>query len=135
MSTEFIYLSKKGATVPPRAMLSVRDTAIGTQKFSAEFEQCSCSVPLVLSNTALPLYDQVTDIRPRQSSGVVTTFTGNPPQNSPQIKPHANCAYAACSCTPCSKVDLRYFNGSVMYKPRNRMVQCHDQNACHWSQP
>jgi len=48
-----------------RAMLSVSHTAIAAQKFSPGFEQCSCSVPLVLSNTALFLYDQVADIRTR----------------------------------------------------------------------
>jgi len=63
-------------------MLSVCDTAIATQKVSHEFEQCSCSVPLVLPNTALFLYDQVVDFRHRQTSGVVTAFTGNPPQNT-----------------------------------------------------
>jgi hypothetical protein len=63
-------------------MLSVRDTAIGTQRVSNEFEECSCSVPLVLSNSVLFLYDQVTDIRPRQTSGVVTTLTGNPLENT-----------------------------------------------------
>ena len=63
-------------------MLSVRDTVIATQKASPEFEQCSCSVPLVLSNTVLFLYDQVAYIRPRQTNGVVTTLTGNPPHNT-----------------------------------------------------
>jgi len=63
-------------------MLSVRDTAIGTQKVLAEFEQRSCSVPLVLSNTVPFVYDQVADNRPRQTGGVVTTLTGNPQQNT-----------------------------------------------------
>jgi len=61
-------------------MLSVRDTAIATQKVSPEFEQCSCAVPLALPNTVLFVYDKVTDIRPRKTSGVVTTLTGNPPE-------------------------------------------------------
>jgi len=63
-------------------MLSVRHTAIATQKVSPKFEQCSCSVPLVLSNTALIVYDHVTDLRHKQTSGVVTTLTGNSPQNT-----------------------------------------------------
>ena len=53
-------------------MLSVRDTAIAAQKVSPEFEECSCSVPLVLSNAVLFLYNQVTDTRPRQTKVVVT---------------------------------------------------------------
>ena len=67
-------------------MLSVRDTAIAAQKVSPEFEQCSCSVPLFLPNAVLFLYDQVADIRPRQSSGVVTKWTGKPRQNSHRYK-------------------------------------------------
>jgi len=50
-----------------------------TKNFT-EFEQCSCSVSLVLPNTVPFLYDQVADIRPRKTSGVVTTLTGNPSQ-------------------------------------------------------
>jgi len=57
-------------------MLSVRDTAIAAQKVTLEFEQCSCSVPLLLSYTVLFLYDQVADFLPRETSGVVTTLTG-----------------------------------------------------------
>jgi len=57
-------------------MLSVRDTAITAQKFSPEFEECSCSVPLVISYTVLFLYEQVAEFLPRETSGVVTTLTG-----------------------------------------------------------
>jgi len=39
-------------------------------------------VPLVLSSNVLFLYDQVTKIRSSQTSGVVTTMTGKPLQNS-----------------------------------------------------
>ena len=77
-----VWLSIEGTTVPVRAMLSVRDTAIAAQKVSPEFEECSCSVPLVLSNTVLFLYDQVTDIRPSESSGVVTTLDWILPENT-----------------------------------------------------
>ena len=63
-------------TVPVRAMLSVCDTAIAAQNVTPEFEQCSCSVSLVLSYTVLFLYDQVADFLPRETSGVVTTLTG-----------------------------------------------------------
>ena len=79
MSTGFVWIIIEINTAPVRAMLSVRDTAKATKKVSPEFEQCSCLVPLVLSNTVLFLYDQVADIRPRATSGVVTTLTGNPP--------------------------------------------------------
>jgi len=82
MTTVFVSLIIVGTTVPARAMLSVCDTAIATQKVSPKYEQCSCSVPLVLSNTAQFLYDQVADIRPRQTNGVVTTLTGNTLQNT-----------------------------------------------------
>jgi hypothetical protein len=77
MSTGFVCLSIEDNTEPVRMMLSVRDTAIAAQKVSPEFEQCSCSMPLVLSKTVLFLCDQVADIRPRQTSGVVVTLTGN----------------------------------------------------------
>ena len=40
------------------------------------------SVQLVLSSAVLFLCDQMTDIRPRQTSVVVTTLTGNPPHNT-----------------------------------------------------
>jgi len=62
MSTGIIWLSIDSNTAPVRAMLSVRDTAIAAQKVTPEFEQCSCSVPLVLSNIVLFVYDQVVDI-------------------------------------------------------------------------
>jgi len=75
MSTGFVCLIIEDTAVPARAMLSVHDTAIAAQKVSTEFEQCSCSVPLVLSNTVLFLYDQAADILPRQTSGVLTTLT------------------------------------------------------------
>ena len=75
MSTGFVWFIIEGTTLPARAMLSVRDTAIATQKVSPEFDQCSCSVPAFLSNTVLFLYDQVADIRPRQTKGVVVTLT------------------------------------------------------------
>jgi len=74
-------------------MLSVHNTAIAAQKVSPEIEEWSSSVSLVLSNTVLYLYVQVTNIRPRQTSGVVTTLTGNPPENT-----HSwNRKYIACS--------------------------------------
>ena len=66
-------------------MLSVRDTAIAAQKGSLEFQQCSCSVLLALANNALFLYEQVTNIRSRETNDVVTTLTGNPPQNTLSI--------------------------------------------------
>ena len=66
-------------------MLSVRDAAIAAQKGSLEFQQCSCSVLLALANNALFLYEQVTNIRSRETSDVVTTLTGNPPQNTLSI--------------------------------------------------
>jgi hypothetical protein len=82
MPIVLVSTSTEGTTITARAMLSVRDTAIAAQKISPEFEQCSWSVPLVLSNTVLFLYDRVADIRPRRASGVVTTLTGNPLENS-----------------------------------------------------
>ena len=45
--------NSEGTTVPKRAILSVRYFAISAQKVSHVFDQCSCSVPLVLSNTVL----------------------------------------------------------------------------------
>jgi hypothetical protein len=63
-------------------MLSVRDTEIAVQIFSPEFEYCSCSVTLVVSNALLFMFEQVTDIQPNQTSGVVTTLTGNPLRNT-----------------------------------------------------
>jgi hypothetical protein len=80
MSTGLVPFTIDEITVTVRAMLSVGNTAIATQIISPEYEQYSCSVPLVLPNTALFLYDQVADIRPRQTNGVVTTLPGNPPQ-------------------------------------------------------
>jgi len=62
-------------------MISVRDTAVAALKVSPVFEQCSCTVPLVRSNTVLFPYDQEADILPTQTSGVVVTLTGNPAQN------------------------------------------------------
>jgi hypothetical protein len=75
MSTGFVWLTIEGTTVPAREVMSVRDTARAAQKISPEFDQRCCSVPLVLSNTVLFLYDQVTDIRPREAKGVVVTLT------------------------------------------------------------
>jgi hypothetical protein len=63
-------------------MQSVRYNAIAAQKFSFEFEEYNCTVPLVLSNTVLFLYDQVTDIRHRGTSGVATMMTGKSPHNT-----------------------------------------------------
>jgi hypothetical protein len=63
-------------------MLSVRDTKIAAQKVSPEYDKCSLSVPLILLTTAMNFYEYVTDIRPRQTSGVVTTLTGNPIENT-----------------------------------------------------
>jgi hypothetical protein len=71
MSTEFIWLSTEGNTVPATAMLSVRDTELLHRKVLPEFEQCSCSVPLVLSHTVLFLRNRVADIRLR-SCGVIS---------------------------------------------------------------
>jgi len=82
MSTSSVSKSLGGTTILARAMLSVRDTAIATQKVSPQYEQCSCSVPLVLLNTAPFLYDQVADFRPRQTSGVVTSLAEHPQQNT-----------------------------------------------------
>jgi len=61
-------------------MLSVRGTAITAEKVAAEFELCSCSVPLVLPNTVLFLYEQEANLRSRKPKGVVTTLTGIPPE-------------------------------------------------------
>ena len=74
--------SVQSNTIRDRAMISVRDTAVAALDVSPVFEQCSCSVPLVRSNTVLFPYDQVADILPTQASGVVVTLTGNPPQNT-----------------------------------------------------
>ena len=69
-------------------------------------------MPLVLSNNVLLLYVQVANIRPRQTSGVVTTLTRNPPGNK-KLKPDAHSVCAACSDTPCSEqCSLRCLNGS-----------------------
>jgi len=75
MSTGFIWLSIEGNTVRTRAMLSVRGTV---QKVLPEFEQCSCSVQLLLPYTVLFLCGQVADIRPRSCDviSLVTTLTG-----------------------------------------------------------
>jgi len=134
MSTAFVSLSIEGTIAPARAMLSVRDTAIAEQKVSPEFEQCSCSVPLVLSNTVLFLYDQVADIRPRQTSGVVTTLTGNPPHNTHSSNPSTLrlcCLFRYCMqySATCDVLIVQ-----VMYRLRNTSVQCHVQNACYRSQ-
>ena len=77
-------------------MLSVCDTAIAAEKFSPEFEKWSGSVLLVLPNPVLFLYDQVAGIRLRQTSGVVTTVTGNA-SHITQVKLHARSFYAASS--------------------------------------
>jgi len=63
-------------------MLSVRDTAIAAQRFSHEFEICSCSVPLVLSKTVLFIYDQLANLQSRQTKVVVTTLTGIASRNA-----------------------------------------------------
>ena len=81
-STGLVWLIIEGNTVPVRAMLSVRDTATAAQKVTPDIELCSCSEPLFLSNNVLFLYVQVAKIRPRQTSGVVITLTGNPPHNT-----------------------------------------------------
>ena len=39
-----VYKLSEGNTVPARAMLSVHDTEIATQKILPKFEQCSCSL-------------------------------------------------------------------------------------------
>jgi len=75
-------ISREGNTVAVRAMLSVRDTAIAAQKFSPEFEECSCSVPMLLLNNVFFVYDQLANIRSRQTNVVVTTMTGIPPGNA-----------------------------------------------------
>jgi len=82
MWTEFVWHSLMSNNISVRAILSVRDIATAREKNSQEFEDCSCSVPLVLSNAVLFLYEQVTDIRSTQTSGVVTTLTGIPPRNT-----------------------------------------------------
>jgi len=87
-------------------MLSVRDTILAAHEVSAENEQCSCTVPLVLSNTKLFLYEQMKNIRSRETSGVVTKLTGNSQDSYPQLKSHALYVCAACSGTPCSAVQL-----------------------------
>jgi hypothetical protein len=84
LSIVFVWLCIEDSTVPDIAMLPVRDTAIATQKSYREFKQCSCSVPLDLPNTVLFMCDQVANIRPRHTSVVVTTLTGNPEE-----KPHS----------------------------------------------
>jgi len=94
MSNEFIRLSVVGNNVTDRAMLSVGDNVIATQKFSLEFEQCSCSVPYALSNNALFLYDQVANIRHRECL---------------ELKPQARGVCAGFSGTPKSTVQLKKF--------------------------
>ena len=93
-------------------MLSVRDTKIAAQKVSPEFEQCSCSVPQVLSNTVLFLYDQVVDIRPRQTSGVVTTLTGNPLQNTHSYNRTLIVSVLRVQVLHAVQCNLRSLNGS-----------------------
>ena len=44
MSTGLFWLIIDGSTVPVRAMQSVRDIEVATEKLLPEFEQCSCSV-------------------------------------------------------------------------------------------
>jgi len=63
-------------------MLSVSNTATAAKKISSEFEQCSCSVLMILSKNVLFLYNQVADIRPRETGVVVTTLTGNSQQKA-----------------------------------------------------
>jgi len=82
MSAGLIWLSVGAATVAARAMLSVRSAERAAQLVLPEFELCSCSVPLVLWNVVLFLYDQVADIRPRYTGSVVKILTGNSPWNT-----------------------------------------------------
>ena len=44
VSSDSVYRLSEGTTVPARAMLSVCDTEIATQKVLPKFEQCSCSL-------------------------------------------------------------------------------------------
>jgi hypothetical protein len=83
-------------------MQSVRDNAIAAQKFSLEFEDYNSSMPLVLTNTGLFLYDQVTNIWTRETSVVVTTLTGIPPHNT-----HSHTAHTLLLCC--------VFNYSIQY--------------------
>jgi hypothetical protein len=78
VSKVFVSLCTPHCTVPAIAMLPVRDTAIATQNGSPQFEQCSCSVPLVIPNTVLFVCDRVTDVSHGFTGGVVTTLKGNP---------------------------------------------------------
>ena len=75
------WLSRGGTSVPTRAMLSIRDTAISAQKISHLFEDCSYSVPLVLSNT----HDSVWitgEHTVNTNQGCGENLERNPPENT-----------------------------------------------------
>jgi hypothetical protein len=93
-------------------MQSVRYNVITTEKFSLEFEEYNCSVPRVLSKTVLFLYDQETDIRNRETSGVVTTIKGNSPQNT-YIQNRTHIPFLLCvQVLHAVQRNLRGLNGS-----------------------
>jgi hypothetical protein len=144
MLTEFDWLSIDGTTVPVRAMLSVRDTAIATQKVSHEFEECSCSVPLVLTNSAAAQCHW--SYRILCCSYITKWRTSDPDRPAgwwrhwPEILRRmstvkttgilrlccifSNCMEYSAAC------DVLVFQ--VPYKLRIRLGHCHVQNVCHW---
>jgi hypothetical protein len=57
-------------------------------------------------------HDQVADIRPRQTSGVVTTLTGNRPQNTYNLNLTHMSTVLRVQVLHGVQCNLRYLNGS-----------------------
>ena len=95
-STRFVWFSTEGNTVPVRMMLSVCVTAKDAQKDSAEFEKCSCSVPLVLSSSFwLTKWRTYGRDKPRVWWPHWPEFL----RRIHTLRPHETCACGACSGT------------------------------------
>jgi len=136
----------QGNIVPARAMLSVRDTEIATQNitwiWTVGLLVTTDNIIPVLANTVLFLCCQVADIRPRPTNGVVLSICW---QHWQEILQRIHAVKTARTLPLCC-----VFSNSIEYSARrdvlivqvmyqylsleNTLVQCHCQNAWHWSQ-
>ena len=85
MSTGLFWLIIDGSTVPVRAMQSVRDIEVATEKLLPEFEQCSCSVLQTVYTGHIEhcafLMSPSGGHPAETDQRCVTTLTGKPPEN------------------------------------------------------
>ena len=98
MSTGFVWLSLESTTVPIRAILSVRYTAISGQKFSRFWTMHLLSATGAIKRCAVSVR-QTGELTVETTRGCGDDIDRKPSTEYKHLNPHATCACISCSVT------------------------------------